>query len=218
MALSTGRSSTPGVFVGSPARGITPRTGESLSTSVDQFARKMDAAGRILASPQPAVVLRAAAIIGDRIEVTGRRRGITTFAGQRWGGYRVKQRRNGEVVIFPRNVGATVILNEGAPPHVIGARALASRARWKRDPLGVEDDWKAGFLRSRQSRRGGQVGKRGLKADGYAHPIPWVLHPGARAVAPGFVGDGLDEGVGLAIDATGSLYMSELFTKAFSVI
>lgn len=204
------------IGVGSPARGITPRRGgKSFSTSAVEFGRKVDRAGMVLRSPQPRVMMTSAQLIADRITLEGRTRGISTFAGRKWRGYTVRPRKGfKEIVIRPYNIGSTVILDQGSSPHIIGARALGTRKQWRTDPAGLAR--RAHLTTSRVSRAGNTVGKRALMAPTWDHPVLYVLHPGAKPAAAGFVRDGLRAGQRMAADNTGAMYLNALWAQAFA--
>ncbi len=151
---------------------------------MEDVARKTKSASRVFRSPDSRSLQTAGSIIANNIEIEARRRGVRRFAGKPWRGYMVRPTRvrtDPYVVIRPRQLGATIILDSGAAPHIIGPKALGTRRSWSNNPRAT----------ARRRFNGGSLraGPQALFWAGLGRPIAYVRHPGAPGknfVDPGF--------------------------------
>lgn len=192
--------------VGSPLKGIAGGRGREIR--LEDVARKVSSASRVFRSPDSRSLQTAGEIIATNIEIEARRRGVTRFAGKPWRGYMVRPTRvrsDPYVIIRPRQLGATVILDSGASPHIIGAKGLGTRRAWKNNPTAT----------ARRRYAGGPQRRSGALAvwwSGLGRPVAYVRHPGA----PGknFVDPGFRRGERVALDAWNAITFSN-FAKFF---
>lgn len=151
--------------------------------SVAEFARAIDRLGTTIARPNRNATKDAAVVVGEIIDAEADRSGATSFAGQKRPKYRVYERGN-EMFIRPGNVGANVVLNQGARPHIIGARARGTRNFFRQVVGSGSGTGRVSFGRVRTNRKGQQVGAKVLTiGDEFA---TYANHPGMRGF--GFIG------------------------------
>lgn len=157
-------------------------------TSVAAFAQRIDEMGRIVARPNDRATIDAALVFGEVIDAAADGAGATSFAGQRRPKYRA-HKRGRDVYIRPGNVGANVVLNSGARPHIIGASGRGTRARFRNNAgrlgatLAFGGSNTGQFGRIRRTRSGSDRAKALTIGDDFA---TFAFHPGMSGF--GFVG------------------------------
>ena len=164
-------------------------------TSVAEFVKRVDQMGSIIARPTERAMIDAGVVFGEIVDKAADQAGATSFAGQRRPKYRANKRGR-DVYIRPGNVGANVVLNSGARPHIIGASGRGTRAAFRK--FGQVDAalWSYGFTgagkfsRKVRTTRDGTQRQKALKfgADQYA---TLVRHPGMSGF--GFIGKSRDK-------------------------
>lgn len=157
-------------------------------TSVAEFVARIDEIGTIVARPNDRATMDAAVVFGEIIDAAADSAGATSFSGRKRPTYRAF-RRGRDVYIRPGNVGANVVLNQGANAHVIGASGRGTRGRFRK--LAGDDTFTGAgkFTKRRTTRSGaGRAGALRFNGDQYA---TYVRHPGMSGF--GFVGKSKDK-------------------------
>lgn len=150
-------------------------------TSVAEFVKRIDEMGAIIARPTERAMIDAGVVFGEIVDKAADQAGATSYAGQKRPRYRVHKRGH-DVYIRPGNVGANVVLNSGARPHIIGASGRGTRAAFRK--FGAVDAalWSYGFTgagqfsRKVRTRRDGSQRAKALKFGDEFATI--VRHPG----------------------------------------
>lgn len=183
MAITTG--------VGSPLKGVGGRNAV-VEMSFEDVARRTRNASTAFSSPSARSLGIAGNVVAGSIERAAKAKGITNFAGKPWQGYRVrvtKVRSDPYVIIRPSQVGATAILDSGAQPHVIGARALGTKRSWRNNPTAVA-------RRRRVRSAAAASAKQAIFYAGLPRPVAYVRHPGMQG--KNFVNPGANAGFKVA--------------------
>lgn len=167
------------------------------SRGFGEFAPKIGRAGRALSDVDRQATITSAKVVAELIDAERVRAGATSFAGRPVGNYRVNPRAKDKVLIRPSRVGAVVAHNTGTSPHIIGARRLGTRSKFKRRASDIAAVAAFQLPGSRDNRGAvGRVrnanGKLALSWAGVAHPTPYAFVSGmagkhfvSRVMRPG---------------------------------
>lgn len=162
------------------------------ATSVPQFVANVERLGRRIAMPNVRANEDAGHVFGEIIDRAADRAGATSWSGGARPRYRTRTRSDG-VYIRPGNVGAIVALNDGTKAHIIGARQLGTRARFRRDQQRIGATVAFGGRNQFGALRtvGGRGGRQALSWPGATHPTPYAFVSGTRGF--GFIQDARDD-------------------------
>ena len=161
-------------------------------TSVAAFAKRIDDMGTIIARPNERASMDAAVTFGRIVDAAADNAGATSFAGKRRPPYRTN-RRGQTVYIRPGNVGANVVLNSGANPHIIGASGRGTRSKFRKFGVVESRLWSYGYsgagkFGANRSTRSGARSKALTIGSEFA---TYARHPGMSGF--GFIGKSVDK-------------------------
>lgn len=189
-------------YVGNPLKGSAKRVHTVSSKNYKDMVRHIERTGQVFVKPNVAAIAASGEMIKQSIEKSAAAAGVSSFAGRKWTGYQVRPAGGGglnpSVIVRPRNLGATAVLNQGARPHFISARGSAVGRGAQDAAIGALESFtgRRATIRGAALKRISTRARRGqarratvLWGPPMRHPVPYVNHPGTQGlyfVRPGF--------------------------------